>query len=134
MNKLPVYGAIEGGGTKFVCAVGPSYAEQLESTLIATGDPAASLQKIVEFFQNAENQHGSIDHSGIGMFGPMDLQKGSADRGKLLNTPKLAWRGVNIVEVLAKKFKAPISITTDVDCAALGEERLGAAQGGTSSI
>lgn len=47
----------------------------------------------------------------------------------LLDTPKLAWRGVNVRAELTRELGLPVAIDTDVNAAALAEVRFGAAQG-----
>ncbi len=52
-----LYGAIEGGGTKFVCAVGRSSEDVLEQRGAAHGaTPTSTLAACVEFFSTAERQ------------------------------------------------------------------------------
>ena len=48
-----VYGAIEGGGTKFVCEVGRSATDVYESVVVSTSDPDATLGACVNFFTAA---------------------------------------------------------------------------------
>jgi len=122
----PLYGAIEGGGTKFVCAIARAPAEILDSVTISTAAPAATLADCVRFFQAAEQNHGAISAFGIGCFGPIDLRVGSPRFGRMMPTPKQGWSGVDILAPLTRVFTAPIVLDTDVGAAALAEWRLGA--------
>lgn len=79
MNVL--FGAIEGGGSKFVCAVGAAANEIYESTTFPTTDPQSTLASCVDFFVSAEEKFGRIDAFGWGCFGPLDLQIGSPTYG-----------------------------------------------------
>src|SRR5262245_53594921 len=46
-----LYGGIEAGGTKFVCAVGKTPHTIQASTSIATTTPTATLSQVIAFFQ-----------------------------------------------------------------------------------
>ena len=124
-----LYGAIEGGGTKFVCAVGRSATEVHESVVLPTSDPEATLGACANFFAAAERKFGPIGAMGFGCFGPLDLRMESATHGHMLATPKPAWSRVNLLAPLRSRFAVPIAIDTDVAAAALAEWRLGAGRG-----
>ena len=49
--KAPIYGGIEGGGTKFVCAVGSAEGESLAETRFPTTTPEETLGRGLAFFQ-----------------------------------------------------------------------------------
>jgi hypothetical protein len=49
-TKAKVYGGIETGGTKFVCAVGTG-PEDLTTTQFATAIPDESIGKAIDFFK-----------------------------------------------------------------------------------
>src|SRR5690242_15957113 len=84
-----LYGAIEGGGTKFVCAVGPSPARFLDSTTIPTSDPVTTLAECVRFFHAAQDRHGRIAAFGFSCFGPIELRPAAAGFGRMMSTPKI---------------------------------------------
>jgi fructokinase len=127
---VPVqYGAIEGGGTKFVCAVGNSPQDVHESIVLPTSDPQSTLAACVEFFSSAERKFGAIDALGFACFGPLDLRVESATFGHMLATPKAGWSGVDLLAALRARFAVPIAIDTDVAAAALAEWRVGAGRG-----
>jgi len=115
----PLYGAVEGGGTKFVCAVGRSPTKLLDQVRISTGAPDETLGQVVEFFRKHP-----VDSLGVGMFGPLDLAAGAT-----LRTPKPGWDDVPVRAILEAGLGVPVALDTDVNAAALGEQRLGAAQG-----
>ena len=120
-----IIGAIEGGGTKFICAVGHSAQRVLERMVIPTAEPDVTLGAVLDFFSAAANEHGVITAFGVACFGPLDLRSGSATFGRLMATPKPGWSGVDLVEPLARRFKAPVAIDTDVAAAAMAELKLG---------
>jgi len=112
-------GAIEAGGTKFVCGVGTGPDDLIAAT-IPTVTPEITLPAVAEFF----TRHGALEALGIGSFGPIDRAE-----GLIANTPKEAWRGCGIVAELMSRLQVPIAFDTDVNAAALGEARWGAGRG-----
>lgn len=124
-----LYGAIEGGGTKFVCAVGSSAQNVLERTVLSTTSAASTLAACVDFFSRAEQQFGRIDAFGFGCFGPIDLRTHLPSYGRMLSTPKPGWSRVDLLSPLRERFRAPIALDTDVGAAALAEWRMGAGRG-----
>jgi len=124
-----LYAAIEGGGTKFVCAVGRSATEVHENIVLPTTDPGTTLAACVDFFVAAEHKFGPIDAIGFGCFGPLDLRMGSSTHGHVLMTPKPGWSRANLLAPLRSRFRVPIAIDTDVAAAALAEWRLGGGRG-----
>jgi fructokinase len=129
MGCAVLYGAIEGGGTKFVCAVGASPQDVHESVVLPTADPQSTLRGCVEFFASAERKFGTIDALGFACFGPLDLRIESPTFGHMLATPKPGWSGVDLLAALRARFSTSIAIDTDVAAAALAEWRLGAGRG-----
>jgi fructokinase len=124
-----VFGAVEGGGTKFVCAVGTSPAEILDCISVPTTEPAATMAGCLAFFRQAQDRHGPLRALGIACFGPLGLRRSSPGYGRLLDTPKRGWSGAAIVDPLSSGLGVPVALDTDVGAAALGEWRLGAGQG-----
>ncbi|WP_040978039.1 ROK family protein [Oceanobacillus jeddahense] len=113
-------GAIEAGGTKFVCAVGNPDGTILERTSFPTTSPEETLAKVEEFFA----QH-PIEKMGVGAFGPINLRADSENYGAVENTPKIPWRNYPLLEELKKRFNIPVAINTDVIAACLGEYEYG---------
>lgn len=126
MPQAPLYGAIEAGGTKFVCAVAREPLQLLAETRIATTTPVATLDAALAFFTQQEQVHGRLAGIGIASFGPVDVRKDSPRFGHILDTPKAGWSQTDLVKPFAQRFKCPVSIDTDVNAAALAEARLGA--------
>ncbi|WP_288009277.1 ROK family protein [Kyrpidia sp.] len=117
-------GAIEAGGTKFVCGIGDDRGRIVDQITIPTTVPEETLGRVAEYFQDK-----AIRALGLGCFGPLDLDPASPTYGSLTSTPKLAWRGFNILANLRRRLAVPIAIDTDVNAAILAEHRWGAAQG-----
>ncbi len=126
----PLSGAIEAGGTKFVCAAGSSPAEFNADfhASIPTSTPAATLAAVVAFFDRVRNEMGPMAGIGIAAFGPVDLNPRSDTWGRLLQTPKAGWSSASLAEPL-QRFGCPIAIDTDVNAAALAEAEFGAGAG-----
>ncbi|MCX7839540.1 MAG: ROK family protein [Anaerolineae bacterium] len=119
-----MYGAIEAGGTKFVCAVGTS-PNDLRETRFATTTPDETIARAIEFFR-AQSRVAAI---GIGSFGPIDLHRDSPTYGYITTTPKPGWRNTDLVGAIRRALDVPVAFETDVNAAALGEHRWGAARG-----
>jgi fructokinase len=120
-----MFGAIEAGGTKFVCAAGTG-PQDLETVQFPTTTPAETLGRAVEFFQR---YRGDLRAVGIASFGPVDLHPDSLTYGHITSTPKSGWRDTDVVGCIGKSLGVPVGFDTDVNGAALGEARWGAAQG-----
>jgi len=116
-------GGIEFGGTKCILAVAKNPLEIIEKKIIPTRDPENTFLDIISFFGKFK-----IDNLGIGVFGPIILDKESADFGLLVTESKKGWKGVNIVTNLSERLGVNILIDTDVNAAAIGEYYYGAGQ------
>ncbi|HSG46015.1 MAG TPA: ROK family protein [Anaerolineales bacterium] len=124
-----LFGGIEGGGTKFVCAVGTSPDDILREIRIPTTMPEETLGQAIRFFQEAERDFGKLSALGVACFGPLDPSPDSASYGHILPTTKPGWSKTDIVGTLRSVFDIPIGFDTDVNGAALGEWTWGEAQG-----
>lgn len=124
-----LFGAIEGGGTKFVCAVGTDADHISAETRIETMSPEETICRAAAFFKEQEGRFGKISAIGFACFGPLDPNPKSSMYGYVLPTPKPGWANTNVVGMLRESFDVPIVFDTDVNGAALGEWRWGAARG-----
>ncbi len=125
-------GAMEAGGTKFVCAAGRRD-EILAQTRIPTRGPDATLAAALQFFETVIAEHGELSALGIAAFGPLDLRNASPTFGRLLGTPKHGWAGTDLAAPFAR-FGCPVVIDTDVNAAALAETLHGAARGCRTAV
>ncbi|MGM0884215.1 MAG: ROK family protein [Bacillota bacterium] len=121
---MTLLGAIEGGGTKFVCGIGTREGQILERTSFPTTTPEETMGRAVEFFANK-----GIHAIGIGTFGPIDVNLKSESYGCITNTPKPYWSDFNVVDFTKCHLDVPVGFDTDVNAAALGEATWGAAKG-----
>ena len=85
------------------------------------------MPQIFKFFIH-EHSKTPIQAMGIGCFGPLDLHIESPTYGSITTTPKPHWSNFNIVQAMKTAISVPIGFDTDVNAAALGEQRWGAAQ------
>lgn len=118
------FGAIEAGGTKFVCAVGDKDLQIIDQITIPTTTPKETMEELFRFFDSYP-----LVSMGIGSFGPIDVKQGSPTYGYITNTPKKAWTFFNFVGSIKEKYDIPVAWTTDVNAAAYGEWKNGAAKG-----
>ncbi len=127
MKKL--FAGIEAGGTKFVCAVGSSPDDLGPPVSFPTTNPEETIQRTINFLTEQQAKHTGFDAIGIASFGPLDPRPGSPTYGYITTTPKPGWANYDIVNAIYRHFPVPIGFDTDVNGAALGEWRWGAAQG-----
>lgn len=122
-------GALESGGTKMVCAVGDADGRIFERESFPTTTPEETMPRLIGFFERAH-----IEALGVGGFGPLDLNPESPTYGFITSTPKLAWRDYPLLPTLTGALRVPALIDIDVNAAALGELRFGAARGKNSCL
>ncbi|WP_337033855.1 ROK family protein [Paenibacillus illinoisensis] len=122
-------GAIEAGGTKFVCGIGNEQGHMEEWASFPTEHPEITLAKVSDYFRDK-----GVVAIGIGSFGPIDLKPDSPTYGYITTTPKSEWGNCNVVGILKREFPVPFGWDTDVNAAALGEVTWGAAQGSNNCV
>jgi fructokinase len=118
-------GGIEAGGTKWVCAVGTGPEDVRDSIVFATAEPEGTIRRALEFL----TRHGPLDAVGIGSFGPVDLRPNSPTWGRITTTPKNGWSNTDLGSTVSSALGVPVGFDTDVNAAALAENRWGAAAG-----
>ncbi|RRJ66118.1 ROK family protein [Paenibacillus oralis] len=122
-------GAIEAGGTKFICGVGNEKGEILDRISFPTEAPEKTLEQAVSYFRGK-----GVEAIGIGSFGPIDLDRSSPTFGRVTTTPKPGWSGFDIVGYMKDNYPVPIGFDTDVNAAVFGEVKWGAAKGLDSCV
>lgn len=122
-------GAIEAGGTKFVCGIGNEEGKIEERISFPTEEPERTLDHVVSYFKNRR-----VNAIGIGSFGPINIDKKSPLYGYVTTTPKSGWSNYNFIGKLKQIFDVPFGWDTDVNAAALGEVSWGVAKGLDSCV
>ncbi len=127
MNAL--VGGIEAGGTKFVCAVGTGPEDIRAEWRFPTTTPEATIDQAIRFLVEQQAAHGALAAVGIASFGPVDPNPRSRTFGYITTTPKPGWRDTDFAGRVQRALRVPVGLDTDVNVAAVGEARWGAAQG-----
>lgn len=125
---MALYGGIEAGGTKFVCAIGSSPDDVHAETSFPTTTPEETINRAVVFFREYQQKE-PLAAVGIGSFGPVDLNPASSTFGYITTTPKSGWAHTEFAGRISRSLRVPVRFDTDVNAAALGEAAWGAAQG-----
>jgi fructokinase len=121
----PLYGGVETGGTKVVCLLGRSPDHIVAESRFATTSPEQTIERVGAFF----DAHPRPAAVGVGAFGPVGVDRRASDWGVLGRTPKPGWPGAALGGELENRLQIPITLDTDVNAAALGEQRWGAGRG-----
>ncbi|RMF63832.1 MAG: ROK family protein, partial [Bacteroidetes bacterium] len=125
-SDSPCYGAVEAGGTKFVCAVGTGPDDVRALTRFPTTTPEETLARTLDFFRSQPEPPVAL---GVGSFGPLDPDPSSPTYGYITRTPKPGWSHTDVAGTLGRALGVPVAFDTDVNAAAVGEHRWGAARG-----
>jgi fructokinase len=121
-----LYGGLEAGGTKCVCAIGTGPGAVHRSTQFATTAPSETIARAVAFFAPYRS---TLTALGIASFGPLDPRPHSPSFGFVTSTPKPGWAYTDLAGTLGRALGVPAAFDTDVNAAILSEQRWGAAQG-----
>ncbi|HLZ10078.1 MAG TPA: ROK family protein [Chloroflexota bacterium] len=123
-----VLGAVEGGGTKFVCVIGTSPTDVVDQLIFPTVDPEETISTVIEFFQRPRPGI-ELAALGVATFGPIELDRASPEYGGTVATTKPGWSFIQIVRPISRRLNVPVGWDTDVNGAVLGEVRWGAGRG-----
>jgi len=124
-----VWGGIEAGGTKFVCAIGTGPDNVRAEVRFPTITPAETLNRALAFFREYSKRESPLAAIGIASFGPIDPNPSSPTYGYITSTPKPGWANTDFAGIVGRELGVPVGFDTDVNAAALGEWRWGAGQG-----
>lgn len=127
----PLVGGVETGGSWCVCAIGRGPGELTAVEKFPTGDPDQTLAHVVSFF--GDGGRPPVAAVGVGAFGPIEVDPTSPRWGEVLaSTPKEGWAGAAVGPTVRDALNVPVTLDTDVNAAAVGERRWGAARGCSS--
>jgi fructokinase len=124
-REVTAYGGIETGGSKWECAVGTGPDDVRAAETIPTTTPQETIDRAVAFLE----REGPLEGVGIGSFGPLDSKPSSPTWGHITTTPKPGWAHTDVGQEIRRRLGVPVAFDTDVNAAALGEHRWGAARG-----
>ena len=133
MSKEKLYGGIEAGGTKFVCAVARGPGQIVDEIRFKTTTPEETLGRAIRFFQPFVDS-AELRAVGVGAFGPLDLNPKSPTYGFVTATPKPGWSNTDVLGTLQQALNINIALDMDVNTAALGEYLWGASKGCDPSL
>jgi fructokinase len=125
---MPLFGGLEAGGTKFVCAVGSGPRDVRTTTRFPTTTPEETISQAIKFFEEQARKE-PLAAIGIASFGPVDPDPNSPTFGYITTTPKAGWTHTEFAGRIGHALGVPVGFDTDVNGAAQGEHRWGAAQG-----
>jgi len=122
------------GGTKIAAAAANERGRILSELIVPTEAPKgkkqviANLERAIETL--ARSVKGKLIKIGVGVPGPIDY-----NQGLVIEPPNLpGWKRVNLKAILTKRFKVPVFIDNDANCAALGEALFGAGKSARNFI
>jgi len=124
-----LYGGIEAGGTKIVCLVGSGPDHVIAEERFPTTTPDETISRMIDFFLTQRDAGHEPAAIGFASFGPVELRKGHPEYGYITTTPKPHWSNTDVAGPIGRGLGLPVAFDTDVDGAALGEGRWGAAAG-----
>jgi len=128
VKRQDLFAGIEAGGTKFNCVIGAAPDDIWARERIPTTTPDETLAKVKNFFNRGRKEFGALKTLGLACFGPLDLNKKSDAYGYITTTVKKYWSNTDIAGSLSRALAIPIGFDTDVNAAAIGEHRYGAAK------
>ncbi len=96
-----------------------------ESGFETPDEPEAAVREIERACRALAEELGArIERLGIGVPGPLDL-----DRGVIVQAPNLGWRDVPLRDMVAEALDCPVVMDNDANAAAYGEAWVGAGRG-----
>jgi fructokinase len=122
-----LYGGIEAGGTKFLCAIGSGPDDLRDDIRFSTTTPEETIARTIAYFKEQRQKY-PLEAIGVGSFGPVDLRPGSTTYGYITTTPKPGWQNTDFMGKLQRELHLPVYFETDVNAAAFGEYTWGAGQ------
>ncbi len=129
MTDAPLLAGVEAGGTKVLALLGTGPDDTVAELRIPTTTPEETIGAIVDFFAGQADSGNVAAAGGIASFGPVENRPSNERYGFITTTPKPGWSDTDLLGPVASVLGVPVGFDTDVNGAALGEGRWGAAQG-----
>lgn len=126
LNKMrnPLIAGIELGGTKVLCVLASGPDDVRDRVSIPTTTPDETLGAVEQVLR----RWSGYNALGIASFGPVSLDRNAANYGDITATTKPGWSHTNVATRLSRVAGVPFGFDSDVNGAALGEGRWGAAR------
>lgn len=97
-----LFGSIEAGGTKFVCAVGNEDYQVKERYVIPTTNPQETISRVINYLKQFD-----VAAISVASFGPIEIKKTAPNYGYITTTPKKGWANTDIVGMIKAAIKVP---------------------------
>jgi fructokinase len=121
--SAPLIAGVELGGTKVICVLASGPNDVRDRVQIPTTTPDETLGAVEDVLR----RWSGYDALGIASFGPVSLDRSAATYGYITATTKPGWSDTDVGQRLAQVAGVPFGFDSDVNGAALGEGRWGAA-------
>ncbi|WP_353203509.1 ROK family protein [Sphingomonas sp.] len=120
----PLVAGVELGGTKVICVLACGPDDVRDRVSIPTTTPDETLGAVEQVLR----RWSGYDALGVASFGPVSLDRTAPNYGFITATTKPAWSNTDVGLRLAHVAGVPFGFDSDVNGAALGEGRWGAAR------
>lgn len=119
---------VETGGTKLLARICTLDGQPVAERRWQTGSADQAMSDLLPFLTDLPTGS-SLAAIGLAAFGPLIVDPASPDYGLMLATTKPGWTGSNLRRSLEARLGVPVAVDTDVNAAAIAEQRSGAGQG-----
>lgn len=120
-----VIGLIDIGGTKLLAGRAVTASHPPDNVVRRATPTLHPAETLIDMLVHATGDE-RLDGIGLAVPGPFDRA-----RGCLINPPSLSgsWHGLELAEILSGRFRCPVRLENDANCAALAEAHIGAGAG-----
>ena len=120
----PLVAGVELGGTKVICVLASGPDDVRDRVTIPTIAPDETLGAVEQVLR----RWSGYDALGVASFGPVSLDRSAINYGFITATTKPGWSNTDVGMRLGRVAGVPFGFDSDVNGAALGEGRWGAAR------